>query len=1027
MNLLRAALFGICGLVSADVRAAFVYETAGEFLTSGDFNGDGVADVLILDKLTGNARVGYAGTNGTITWSAPLTTSVGNVSGCAVGRFRLTTRDSLAVTAADLNRVELFDLMNTNSSVPLGTSLASGLGPHSLASLDAPFGPPAPQFSALLVASSLNEAPSERLDIVTNFNIGVTASAGQWPESGSFERANALPLLPNGPTLATGLVRGTHDALHLWQFTNAPSVILSWSNLPAGSDYVFGWFNGEALPRFIFYQPGGSNLTIVPMLQTNTGFLFGVGTNLSFGEAVQQVFYLPLGADGSALVRFSDGVQGLTLPGGAPLLSPVYRAGAGAAGNVFTGIVPLPGGQVALFDAPTGSVSSAHGQLLNFDGTNFTQLSATNLPLVSTSATRANLWLFQLEPFVNREPGFVASFNSPAWSDALSGLPTALNVVREHDGGPSTGLGTTTTSNLGSPPAGSSYGLPNQLNPVISVFSYSSPRAAEPVSILIAPSPGVYAGPVQISFTWPGNGRTVYYRIDASVPWQPYAAPFLLTNDATIQYYGTTILSPSRSKVQLATYSLGNSGITPPPPIDTVPGNTNPPPDVSTNQLILSQNGTAFYGRRSVSGAGTIWAINLDGSGETYITTGFRPRVSRDGRGLAFLRDPNPLITQGNPWVRNLTTGQESLLFTNANYTIGYDWDLTGTNLVFDWSCWLWSMTPGGVSSMLPLVTDCFDDAPVVNPVDGRLAFHNLNATAGVSGLYVTTPDLTTKTNLNPNVPGASWPEWSPDGQWLAFADGNNANSAFTGDGGKNLWVMRADGTSLSQISGFSDPVNGFPHGAVWSPDGHALVGAGTIFGTNGLWLIPLTPDLDDCTGPPILLPTSPGDAIDFAGSIVVAAPAPLVVTPPGLFIRQDANAVVVYWSTNFIGFTLEYATNLSATALWAPISGPYDFNGFYYEHSESKTNLQGVRFFRLRYTGGTVTPPNPSLSIRLETNTVVLSWQTTGFNLESKADPSSTTAWNPINGPYPVNGGNFEYREPLNLSQRKFYRLHGL
>ena len=53
-----------------------------EFLTaSGDFNGDGVIDVLVLDKITGNARVGYGDASGNLTWSAPLVTGVGEAGG----------------------------------------------------------------------------------------------------------------------------------------------------------------------------------------------------------------------------------------------------------------------------------------------------------------------------------------------------------------------------------------------------------------------------------------------------------------------------------------------------------------------------------------------------------------------------------------------------------------------------------------------------------------------------------------------------------------------------------------------------------------------------------------------------------------------------------------------------------------------------------------------------------------------------------------------------------------------------------
>ncbi|MCX6911464.1 MAG: hypothetical protein NT167_00080, partial [Verrucomicrobia bacterium] len=49
--------------------ASFVYETDTEFISSGDFNGDGLLDVLVLDKATGNARVGCQNNLGAINWS----------------------------------------------------------------------------------------------------------------------------------------------------------------------------------------------------------------------------------------------------------------------------------------------------------------------------------------------------------------------------------------------------------------------------------------------------------------------------------------------------------------------------------------------------------------------------------------------------------------------------------------------------------------------------------------------------------------------------------------------------------------------------------------------------------------------------------------------------------------------------------------------------------------------------------------------------------------------------------------------
>jgi hypothetical protein len=960
-----------------------------------------------------------------------MVTGVENASGCAAGHFRLTTRDVLAVTTTNLNRVNLLDLLNTNSATVLGSSTASGLGPHSLASLASPFGSPPPAYSALLVASMLNDPPAERIDIVTNFPIGLNPSAGQFPETGPFGRANALPISSNGPTFAVGLVRGTNDTFHLWQFTNAPSVLFALSNLPPGSDYVFGNFNGESLPRFIFYQPGSSNLAIYPLIATSSGgFAFGGAVLVTASEAVQQVFYVQLGSDGSALLQFGDGVQGMRLPSGVPSFSGTYRSGGGAAGNMFTGIVPLASGQFALFDAPPGTAASVHEQVIQFDGSTFTQLSRTNLPALSSRSTRANVWLFQLEPFVNRDAGFIASFNAPDWSDSVTGLPPSLTAVIETDAGTNSGLGSTSTNNLGVPPTGATNGLPNQYNPAISVFSYSGARSVEPVDILISPPPGPYSGPLNISFSWPGSGREAWYRVGPSGPWQLYSAPFPLTNDATIQYYGTTIVNPTRSQIQLASYTIGLSGAAPPAPVNPNPGNTNTPPVLSSNALVLSENGTVFYGRVNAANNYTVWAINLDGSGDTYITTGARPRVSHDGRYLAFLRGGSPLVTQGNAWVRDLKTGAETLLYTNSNYTIGYDWDLTGTNLIFDWNCWLWTINQasGGIGTQLPLPSpDCYDDAPVVNPMDGSLAFHNLGPS--VPGLYVTSPSLTSKQRLNLNVPGASWPAWSPDAKWLSFVDGNSSNTAFTADSGTNIWVVHPDGSDLNQISAFTDGTNRFPHGAIWSPDGMALVGAGTIFGTNGLWMIPLTPDQTDCDGPPILLPTTPGDSIDFAGSVVLGPSqfTGIVATQtPGLFIRLAPNAVVVYWNTNYVGFTLESEFNVPARA-WAPVPGPYYLANGYFEYWEARNALSPEKLFRLHLTGAVVLSQPPTLQIQVQTNTAVISWQAVyaGFTLQSRTGPLPSSSWNDLPTPYTVNGVNFQYVEPIS-TQQKFYRLRG-
>src|ERR1039458_9284227 len=547
---------GISALLlwSATVQAGLVYETPAEFFTSADFNGDGIADVLVLDKLTGNARVGYANAGGTLTWSAPLVTGCENVAGCAVGRFLQTTRDAVAVTAPDFNRANLVDLSATNSAGAPVPVTPAGLGPHTLVALANPLGGMPPAYNYLFVASSLNSPPPERLDLLA-LNSGSASPADEFPESGPFARGTALQLSLLPGTFAAGLVRGTNDALHVWQFTNTPSVAFALSNLPPGSDYTFGRFNAETLPRFVFYVPGQSNVTVFSLLQTNGGLAFGPPLAVALGEAVQEVFCLDLGTDGSALIEFGDGVQGLRLPGGSPSLTAKYSSGAAAAGNVFTGLVPLGSGRLALLDAPAGNPTSVHAQTLQFNGTSFTQLSSGNLPALSGRNTRANVWLFETEPFVNRSPGFIAAINDPDWSDAIINLAITVSAST----------------------------IPNQYRDVISLFSYAAPRPAEPIVVTISPPPGIYGGPIQVSFSTLNFADHVFYSLGAPDTWHLYTAAFGLTNDCTVEYYATNSATPLRSHLHVAGYSLGHSG-QPVPTLDlsNATSSTTPPTMCST-------------------------------------------------------------------------------------------------------------------------------------------------------------------------------------------------------------------------------------------------------------------------------------------------------------------------------------------------------------------------------------------------------------------------------------------------------------
>ena len=74
---------------------AFVYETKLEFISTGDFNGDGQADVVLVSREKGRVRVGYALGGGIFDWSDWRESGAKSVSGVSIGKLFDVKHDSI--------------------------------------------------------------------------------------------------------------------------------------------------------------------------------------------------------------------------------------------------------------------------------------------------------------------------------------------------------------------------------------------------------------------------------------------------------------------------------------------------------------------------------------------------------------------------------------------------------------------------------------------------------------------------------------------------------------------------------------------------------------------------------------------------------------------------------------------------------------------------------------------------------------------------------------------------------------------
>ena len=148
----------------------------------------------------------------------------------------------------------------------------------------------------------------------------------------------------------------------------------------------------------------------------------------------------------------------------------------------------------------------------------------------------------------------------------------------------------------------------------------------------------------------------------------------------------------------------------------------------------------------------------------------------------------------------------------------------------------------------------------------------------------------------------------------------------------------------------------------------------------------------------------------------------------PRLTASLNGPDVNVRWpATNHAGFILLSGTNLSPTATWSPLGGPYLLNGGFYQYREPVIPAQPVNFYKLLYVGLPVTGPN--LAWAPGSNALSFSWPAdfAGYNLEMSTTPPPAATWQTVAGPYGLTNGTFGVSVPATPASQQFFRLRKL
>jgi formylglycine-generating enzyme required for sulfatase activity len=409
---------------AADGSTSFIYESPREFFGSGDFDGDGRPDYVIVDKESGKYRLGYQSSAGALSWVDCRPSGVKAVGGFSIGKLVATNLDGLVFTAPDGNQITLVDASSaTAPGKPVTVPFSAALGPNTVVSVDVGGAGNTPVQD--LYVGSIYNSPDPNLATLLRNDGAEFPKIAEAPLPGSATHANRLALKTGGTESVVIIVNGEKgDSLQAQDVSSGkPVSVLTVSDLPSGSEYVTGNFRGSPLNEFLLYKPGGSSLTVRPVEESTPGkFQLGKGDRFDLGKPIRRLVTLRQDSAPKLFVIFGEGeTAGLFSFDG--VKAPTSIQTIQATNDLFTCAGSLPGGFVVFLQGPAGKFSSKY-QVYKSSGNAYAFSSFGSLPSLADNdnitipdiheriASQAKpMAEGEMKPYTNTIPGTRVTFS----------------------------------------------------------------------------------------------------------------------------------------------------------------------------------------------------------------------------------------------------------------------------------------------------------------------------------------------------------------------------------------------------------------------------------------------------------------------------------------------------------------------------------------------------------------------------------------------------------------------------------------
>jgi hypothetical protein len=533
------------------INPGFVYETPDSLLTQPDLDGDGVPDLVVVDRASGVVRPGLE-SGGTV-WLEPVPGGIAGVTSMTSGPIENSGYDSIALVAPLANRVNLFAFTGDTLNRSPRSAFNEIFGLGEIAAIEEG-NSGTPSTLDLIGFSGLFEPsiPGVR-DFLTYNGSEMESYDPGFSLPDTSERGYQRLLLEPGLSMLGFFLEDVDpgvDAFALVYAFDGNFELVALETVPAGAELIQASFDGSGEFQFVFHEPGSDRIIC---------FAWGGGLNPvgDFGlnnPALRLYPYVSGGAVGLlALSMDASQLEFYTFDGfNPPTLDSVFSP---SSGEPVSAALVREDESLVVFSGPEGGDPNANAELFEFDGSEFVPAGDISIPSLSSVVGGSNVLLFGDTPFINPDAPLTGRLGSGVWTSAVA-VGADVEVESERFGGTAAGLQDPTYANLGTPPPDTSDALINQVDADISLYDRSAAVGALPGNVTILPDPGTFNESVSVEFLPSDPGLDIFFRILPAGGWQsgtgpsgPYFQTF------SVQYFAQAA-DGRRTPIQTASYTI---------------------------------------------------------------------------------------------------------------------------------------------------------------------------------------------------------------------------------------------------------------------------------------------------------------------------------------------------------------------------------------------------------------------------------------------------------------------------------------